>query len=128
MWDLFEAYIASQRAANEPLTLLGACRAMGFRTTNRLAEYANVPGYIEPIEYMLGAIEEEYEKRLHGNSSSGAQFFLEAKAGWTRRAPAPPPTNPDDDVSVTPDDMEMLRQIAFLINSKTIEHQPDGDD
>lgn len=82
MDELITEYIAMRTQAEEPITLTGALNHMGLYSRASLAEYEGRDGFSEPIRRLRGLVADAYEKRLHGNSPTGAIFALK-NMGWS---------------------------------------------
>lgn len=73
---------------NEPMTITGLCLFMGFAAVQTLYNYERYEGFLESVQRARTLISYGYEKKLHGQSSSGAKFALSCIDGgafWNER-------------------------------------------
>lgn len=80
--DLVEGYLAKCEADGEPVTLTGALLHLGLYSRTSLLDYEGYEGFSEPVKRLRALVAQEYEKRLHGNSPTGAIFALK-NMGWS---------------------------------------------
>jgi len=78
------AYRAHCLAENEPVTWTGLALFLGFSSRQSIAEYLNYEGFSDSVKKAKTFVEYEYEKRLAGNSPTGAIFALK-NFGWSDR-------------------------------------------
>lgn len=76
-----EEYFTACRENEEPLTVCGLALALGFCDRQSLYDYQAKVEFSGLIKRLRAVIEEGYEKRLHGNSPTGAIFALK-NMGW----------------------------------------------
>jgi len=60
----------------EPLTWTGLALFLGFSSRQSIDEYLKYDGFSDSVKRAKTLIEYGYEKRLHGNSPTGAIFAL----------------------------------------------------
>ena len=77
-----EAYFRECEAKEEPVLLTGLILALGLSSRSALDEYAQRPEFLNSVKKAKLRVEMEYEKALHGRSSTGAIFALK-NFGWT---------------------------------------------
>lgn len=75
-------YVALCRADEAPVTLTGLVLHMGFASRQSFYDYANRDGFSYATSKARLMVENEYERRLHGNSVAGAIFALK-NLGWS---------------------------------------------
>lgn len=71
-----EEYFAQCEEKKEPTTITGLALALGFSTRKSLIDYAEKIEFVHIIKKAKLKVECEYEKRLFGNSPTGAIFAL----------------------------------------------------
>ena len=79
--DEFFAYCA---ADGQPVTWTGLALYLGFSSRQSIDEYMQYEGFSDPVRKAKARVENEYEKRLHGNSPTGSIFALK-NMGWSDR-------------------------------------------
>lgn len=73
---LVAEYADQQAIEGKPLTLTGMILHMGLSSRQSLDEYKSYDGFSDSVKRAKLLIENEYEKRLHGNTPTGAIFAL----------------------------------------------------
>lgn len=80
--ELVDEYVAKCVADEEPITWTGLALYMGFCGRDELGNYAGYEGFSYSVKRARAIVENSYEKRLHGNSPTGAIFALK-NMGWS---------------------------------------------
>lgn len=75
-------YLEYVKEADEPITLSGLLLHLGIYSKRTFYDYAKRDGFSTPVKRARQVVENAYEKRLHGNSPTGAIFALK-NMGWT---------------------------------------------
>jgi hypothetical protein len=76
-----EGYFEECRTNGEPILLTGLIRALGLSSRSALDNYETRPEFVNSVKKAKLRVEEEYEKRLQGQSPTGAIFALK-NFGW----------------------------------------------
>ena len=82
--ELVDTYIDSCKTSESPVTLPGLICALGLSSRHSLAHYEKRKEFCDSVKRAKLYVEMEYEKRLQGNSSTGAIFALK-NFGWSDR-------------------------------------------
>jgi len=77
-------YQAHCLAEKEPVTWTGLALFLGFSSRQAIDEYQKYEGFSDSVKKAKTFVEYEYEKRLAGNSPTGAIFALK-NFGWADR-------------------------------------------
>jgi len=87
--DEFDArvdeYAEYCEANDEPVTWTGLALFMGFCSRVSIDEYLKYDGFSYSVRRAKAFVEFSYEKRLHGNSPTGAIFALK-NYGWSDKS------------------------------------------
>jgi len=76
-----DLYIAECGDTDTPITWTGLALSLGFCSRQSIDEYLNYDGFSDPVKRAKSLVESAYEKRLAGNSPTGAIFALK-NMGW----------------------------------------------
>lgn len=79
---LVDEYVAKCETDDEPVTFTGMALHLGFSARSSFYEYQNYDGFSDSVKRARAMVEMEYEKRLSGNSPTGAIFALK-NHGWS---------------------------------------------
>lgn len=76
-----EEYARYCEQKEEPVTWTGLALYLGFSSRQSIDEYLKYSGFSDSVKRAKAFVEWHYEKRLHGNSPTGAIFALK-NFGW----------------------------------------------
>ena len=82
--ELVDEYVAKCEEREEPVTFTGMALHLGFSSRRSLYDYESYEGFSHSVKRAQALVEREYEKRLSGNSPTGAIFALK-NHGWRDR-------------------------------------------
>jgi len=80
-----EEYAAYCKEQDEPVTWTGLALFLGFCSRQSIDEYLQYDGFSDSVKRAKAFVEWNYEKRLHGNSPTGAIFALK-NYGWSDKS------------------------------------------
>lgn len=75
-------YVELCAKQQSPLTITGLCLHLGFATKQSFYDYEKMEEFRHVVGKARMMVENEYEKRLHSNSPTGAIFALK-QYGWS---------------------------------------------
>lgn len=78
---LVDAYLAACAQKEEPVTWTGMALYLGLSSRQSIDQYQEYEGFADSVKRAKSLVENAYEKRLHGNSPTGAIFALK-NYGW----------------------------------------------
>jgi hypothetical protein len=82
--EAVDAYVAQCKAEDEPITWTGLALGLGFHGRGELDNYEGYDGFSHSVKRAKAIVQHAYERRLHGNSPTGAIFALK-NMGWSDR-------------------------------------------
>ncbi len=80
--DKVDEYVAVCKAEEEPITWTGMALHLGFYGRQEMDNYQNYDGFSDTVKRAKAIVQNAYEKRLAGNSPTGAIFALK-NMGWS---------------------------------------------
>ena len=106
-------YFLQCEEKGEPITITGLALALGFSTRKSLIDYAEKVEFVNIIKKAKLKVECEYEKRLFGNSPTGAIFALK-NMDWSDRTELTGAEGKDLNTHIT---------IELIDNSDEVDHE-----